>query len=164
MKGAILFDLWFGMPHRPTRNADFLGLGEMDALALGNVIRRVSAIECDDGMTFDAASVVVEDIREETRYGGLRVRLTGHLGNARSALQLDVGYGDAVTPGAEEADFPALLDGVPAARLKVYPRVTVVAEKLESVASFRHGKQPHEGLLRPVRAGSRGRNGSGFAW
>ncbi len=33
LKGAILFDLWFGMPHRPTRDADFLGLGEMDALA-----------------------------------------------------------------------------------------------------------------------------------
>ncbi len=27
LKGALLFDLWFDIPHRPTRDADFLGLG-----------------------------------------------------------------------------------------------------------------------------------------
>lgn len=27
LKGALLFDLWFDVPHRPTRDADFLGLG-----------------------------------------------------------------------------------------------------------------------------------------
>jgi hypothetical protein len=26
LKGALLFDLWFDIPHRPTRDADFLGL------------------------------------------------------------------------------------------------------------------------------------------
>jgi hypothetical protein len=51
-------------------------------------------------------------------------------------LQLDVGYGDAVTPGAEEADYPTLLDDVPVPHLKVYPRATVVAEKLEAIASL----------------------------
>ena len=27
LKGALLFDLWFDIPHRPTRDADFLGFG-----------------------------------------------------------------------------------------------------------------------------------------
>jgi len=27
LKGALLFDLWFEMPHRPTRDADLLGFG-----------------------------------------------------------------------------------------------------------------------------------------
>ena len=27
LKGALLFDLWFDFPHRPTRNADLLGYG-----------------------------------------------------------------------------------------------------------------------------------------
>lgn len=136
LKGAMLFDLWFDAPHRPTRDADFLGFGEIDPDALGAVVRRISAIENDDGIEFDPASISVEEIREEARYGGLRVRVIGYLGKARCPLQLDVGYGDAVTPGAEEADYPTLLDDVPVPHLKVYPRATVVAEKLEAIASL----------------------------
>lgn len=34
LKGALPFDLWFGVPHRPTRDADFLGFGEMNAKLL----------------------------------------------------------------------------------------------------------------------------------
>lgn len=136
LKGAMLFNLWFDSPHRPTRDADFLGFGEIDANALRDVVRKVSAIGTDDGMEFDPASVTVEEIREAARYGGLRVRVLGHLGKARCPLQLDVGYGDVVTPGAEEADYPTLLDDVPIPHLKVYPRATVVAEKLEAIASL----------------------------
>lgn len=87
-------------------------------------------------MRFDPASIVIDEIRDNARYGGLRVRLVGRLGNARTTVQLDVGYGDAVTPGPEEADYPTLLDDQPAPRLCVYPRATVVAEKLEAIVSF----------------------------
>lgn len=58
------------------------------------------------------------------------------LKNARCPVQLDIGYGDAVTPGPEEALYPTLLDNLPAPRLKVYPRETVIAEKLEAIATF----------------------------
>lgn len=136
LKGAMLFDLWFDVPHRPTRDADFLGFGEINHGVLGELVRKVSVIGCDDGIEFDSTAVRVEEIREEARYGGLRVKVTGYLGNARCPLQLDVGYGDAVTPGAEEADYPTLLDDVPAPRLKVYPRATVVAEKFEAITSL----------------------------
>ena len=27
LKGALLFDLWFDIPHRPTRDVDLLGFG-----------------------------------------------------------------------------------------------------------------------------------------
>lgn len=36
-------------------------------------------------------------------------------------------------PGPEEVDYPTLLDGFPVPRLRVYPRETVVAEKLEAI-------------------------------
>jgi predicted nucleotidyltransferase component of viral defense system len=87
-------------------------------------------------MVFDANSIVIEEIREDARYGGLRVRLIGKLGNARSTVQLDVGYGDAVTPGPDEALYPTLLDEFPAPRLRVYPKATVVAEKLEAIVNL----------------------------
>jgi hypothetical protein len=51
-------------------------------------------------------------------------------------VQLDVGYGDAVTPGPEEAVYPTLLDDHPAPRLRVYPRAAVAAEKLEAIVSL----------------------------
>lgn len=136
LKGAMLFDLWFDMPHRPTRDADFLGFGPMDAEALANIVRGICVVTVDDGMAFDPGSMRIEEIREDARYGGLRVRLAGTLGNARCAIQLDVGYGDAVTPGPEEAVYPTLLDDLPAPALYVYPRATVVAEKLEAIASL----------------------------
>lgn len=136
LKGALLFDLWFDVPHRPTRDADFLGFGPADTDALKNTIREICAVVVDDGMEYDAESITVEEIREDVRYGGLRVKLGSRLGNARSLVQLDVGYGDAVTPGPEEALYPTLLDDQPPARLRVYPRASVAAEKLEAIVSL----------------------------
>ena len=63
-------------------------------------------------------------------YGGVRVNLTAMLSNARVPLQIDVGFGDAVTPPrAEVATFPPLLDFL-APRVRAYPAASVVAEKL----------------------------------
>ena len=87
----------------------------------------ICVIEFEDGMTFDPHSLVIEEIREDARYGGLRARLVGRLGNARCPIQLDVGFSDAVTPAAEKVLYPTL---------RVYPRATVVAEKLEAIVSL----------------------------
>lgn len=136
LKGALLFDLWFDVPHRPTHDADFLGIGDHTADSLIAALGIVCSVVSDDGMEFDAASVATEEIREEARYGGLRAKLLGRLGNARCPLQIDVGYGDAVTPGPETAVYPTLLDDLPAPRLRVYPRATVMAEKLDAIISL----------------------------
>ena len=106
LKGAMLFDLWFDVPHRPTRDADFLGFGPIDINALVVTVAEICGIAVDDGMVYDPDSINVEAIREDARYGGLRARLLGKLGNARCMVQLDVGYGDAVTPGPEEVVYP----------------------------------------------------------
>ena len=136
LKGALLFGLWFDVPHRPTRDADFLGFGAMDANTLTETIREVCRIPVDDGMSYDPASVTTSEIRVEANYGGLRVRLRGQLGKADSAVQLDVGYGDTVIPEALEVELPGLLPDQPAPRLRVYPRETVVAEKLEAIVKL----------------------------
>lgn len=87
-------------------------------------------------MEFDPTSIANEEIREDARYGGLRVKLLGRLGNAKCPLQIDVGYGDAVTPGPDTAVYPTLLDDLPAPHLRVYPRATVMAEKLDAIISL----------------------------
>lgn len=79
---------------------------------------------------FDPASVRAEPIREGNKYRGVRVRLVATLGRARLPLQVDVGFGDAVTPEPELRELPTLL-ALPAPRMQVYPLETVVAEKLQ---------------------------------
>lgn len=133
LKGALLFSLWYDQPHRPTRDADLLGFGPDDAETLIATFRDISAIDLDDGIAFDPASVRADVIREDNRYGGLRVRLTGRIGNARCALQIDVGFGDAVTPEPQTVVFPVLLDDMAAPTLKVYPVYTVIAEKFHAM-------------------------------
>jgi predicted nucleotidyltransferase component of viral defense system len=136
LKGAMLFDLWFDEPHRPTRDADFLGIEKNDIELLRSAVTEVCGIQVADGIEFDVKSITIEEIREDTQDGGLRVHAVGKLDNARCTMQLDVGYGDAVTPGPEDAECPVLLKDLPAPNLRVYPRATVVSEKLEAIVSL----------------------------
>lgn len=133
LKGALLFSLWYDEPHRPTRDADLLGFGPATAEDLVATFREIAAIELDDGIAFDPESVRAAAIREEDRYGGQRVRMNARINNVRCALQIDVGYGDAVTPEAKIAVFPALLEGLGAPSLRVYPVFTVIAEKYQAM-------------------------------
>ena len=133
LKGALLFALWYDEPHRPTRDADLLGSGPDDAAALIATFRSIAAMELSDGIVFDVRSVRADTIREDNRYGGLRVRLSARIGNVRCALQIDVGFGDAVTPEPTTAVFPALLSDLPGPTLRVYPVYTVIAEKYHAM-------------------------------
>ena len=133
LKGAMLFAIWFDVPHRPTRDADFLGHGSSDPQQLIRIVHDLCAIELDDGLQFDAASAAIESIREGSHYQGLRMRLCAQLGNARCHVQWDVGFGDAVHQPPPECNYPVLLDEFPSPRLRVYPREAVFAEKLEAI-------------------------------
>jgi hypothetical protein len=136
LKGALLFDLWFDQPHRPTRDIDLLGFGPSDIEHLIEVFQQVCMMPSDDGILFDHASVRAVPIRKEANYEGVRVTLVGILDNARCSVQIDVGYGDVVTPAPELVQFPALLDDVAAPSLRAYPVYTVIAEKYEAIVSL----------------------------
>ena len=136
LKGALLFDLWFDVPLRATRDIDLLGFQLPDAAYLLKTFEDLCDIQVEDGVIFDRASIRAEEIRKEANYSGMRVTLVAYLDGARSVVQVDVGYGDAVTPAPEVADYPVLLDEFPNPRLRVYPRYTVVAEKLDAIISL----------------------------
>ena len=135
LKGALLFDLWFDIPHRSTRDADLLGLGPAELPALETVFRELCAVtvDPDDGIRFQADTVRAEEIRKDANYGGIRLTLVGLLASARCPVQVDVGFGDEVTPAPELVDYPTMLPELPGPRLRAYPRYTVVAEKLEAL-------------------------------
>ena len=136
LKGALLFDLWFDIPHRPTRDADFLGFVPAELPRLEGVFKEVCAIDTGDGVTFRPDTVQAAEIRKEANYAGVRVTLLGLIDEARCPIQIDIGFGDAVTPGPEDVQYPVMLPEFDAPKLRVYPRYTVVAEKLEALASL----------------------------
>jgi predicted nucleotidyltransferase component of viral defense system len=136
LKGALLFDLWFDVPLRPTRDIDLLGFGLAELPHVKGVFDDLCKISVEDGMVFLADSIKAEEIRKEANYAGIRVSMVALLGNARAAIQVDIGYGDAVTPAPEAATYPVLLKDFPAPQLRVYPRYTVVAEKVETIATL----------------------------
>ena len=134
LKGALLFTLWYDMPHRTTRDADLLGFGASDPASVAETFRDIAAVAVDDGIAFDPASVTVEEIRRDAGYGGVRVIIAGELAKARCKTQIDVGFGDAVTPAPVDSVYPVLLDDLPAPKLRAYPTYTVIAEKLHAIA------------------------------
>jgi len=136
LKGALLFDLWFDQPHRPTRDIDLLGFGPSEVDGVAAIFRDVSVLAFEDGMTFDATTVRAAEIRKEANYAGVRVTLLGILDGARCAVQIDVGYGDAITPEPERVSFPVLLEDMAAPVMRVYPAYTVVAEKYQAMVSL----------------------------
>lgn len=134
LKGALLFTLWYDMPHRPTRDADLLGFGPSDLDSIAQTFRDIAGVEADDGMVFDPDSVTAEEIRKEAGYAGARVLINGEIAKARCKTQIDIGFGDAVTPEPVDATYPVLIADLPAPRLRTYPIYTVVAEKLHAIA------------------------------
>ncbi|MFH3479059.1 nucleotidyl transferase AbiEii/AbiGii toxin family protein [Xanthobacter variabilis] len=133
LKGAMLFVTWVEDPFRPTRDLDFLGYGESSPEAIGGTFREICGQPVDDdGVEFDIGAITAVPIREDVEYGGIRVRTSATIAGARVPIQVDIGFGDAVTPGPVEIVYPPLLDA-PAPRLRAYPVTTVVAEKFQAL-------------------------------
>jgi hypothetical protein len=134
LKGAQLFILWKGHSYRVTRDADLLGFGSSETDRLAGMFRDIcTAVPSDiDGIELNPGSVRAVTIREDQEYGGVRVTLTGKLHQALIHVQVDIGFGDVITPAPERLTFPTILP-LPAPSVLAYPPDTVVAEKFEAV-------------------------------
>jgi predicted nucleotidyltransferase component of viral defense system len=136
LKGALLFRVWGNNEFRPTRDVDVLASLAADEGEVRRAITEVVSLKvADDGLAFDATRIRISEIREAQEYEGFRVALQALLGETRIPLQIDIGFGDAVTPAPVESAYPVLLE-FPAPVLQVYPRETVIAEKLEAIVSL----------------------------
>jgi hypothetical protein len=136
LKGAMLFMVWTGRSHRPTVDIDLLGYGENSHKRIARIFRTICGSEVeDDGLVFDPDTIKVAPIREGQEYQGQRVKLTAFLGKARIPLQVDVGFGDVVTPEPKVIIYPTLLD-FPAPRIRSCPHETVIAEKLQTIVAL----------------------------
>jgi predicted nucleotidyltransferase component of viral defense system len=134
LKGAMLFAVRVGEQYRPTRDLDLLGLGEASEAAVATAVRDIATTKVDnDGLVFDVDGLEVHAIREDNAYGGIRAVMQARLAEARIHVQIDVGFGDAITPAATDLDFPTLLADMPSPNVLAYPTDTIVAEKVEAM-------------------------------
>lgn len=138
LKGALLF---FARANddsrpftRPTKDVDLEAIAmRPDIPGVQATVAAIAATPADeDGVRFDPDTITVEPIREDDRYGGIRVHLVAQLDGAKDRIQVDIGFGDVVTPGPVALTYPTFLPTLPAPDLDVYPLETVVAEKWEA--------------------------------
>jgi len=136
LKGAMLFSAWTERLHRPTRDLDLTSYGADSVEEITAVFREIAEVPvAPDGLEFHPGEIAVSDIREDQEYHGKRIVIPARLGTARIKVQVDVGFGDAVSPYVQEIGFPTLLDS-PAPRIRAYPPEAVIAEKLQAMVAL----------------------------
>lgn len=139
LKGALLFvALESGgsvARGRPTRDIDFEGLKlRPEPEQIHAIFSEIAALpsDPDDGVVFLVNDIEAEQIVENEEYEGVRIHLPALLGKMRNRVQIDVGFGDAITPEPQRTAFPTLLDEHVPPTLLMYPLETVLAEKFEA--------------------------------
>lgn len=121
-----------GQSHRPTKDLDLLGKGSSELSEVEKSIREICLVKAADGLVFDLDAIQAERIREDAEYEGVRIRFRAELAAAQIPLQIDVGFGDAITPAPSLTAVPSML-GMDLPQVLAYPRETVVAEKLHAM-------------------------------
>jgi hypothetical protein len=135
LKGAMLFSLWAPTPYRATGDLDLLGFGDNAPARVAEIFRQVLEIPSEDGVIFKPETLRAATARAEDEYSGVSLDVQAELAGARLPIHVDVGYGDAITPGVLDIDYPSLLD-LPMPRLKAYPPETVLAEKFQAMMAL----------------------------
>jgi predicted nucleotidyltransferase component of viral defense system len=134
LKGALLFLVWEpDYQRRSTKDIDLLGFTENSLDNLTAIAKEVceTAVE-EDGIQFDSGTIQIERITEDADYAGIRIKGVAFIGKSRIPIQIDIGFGDALVPGAIPGTVPALLD-FPAPKLQCYHQLTAIAEKFQAM-------------------------------
>jgi predicted nucleotidyltransferase component of viral defense system len=135
LKGGVLLAA-YGL-RRPTTDID--GAALQTSNGVEEIRQFVTAVastalpaELDDGLTFDLENITAEAIRDEDKYGGVRIRLVTRLASAREPFHVDVSIGDPIWPKPTEIWMPRLLGQEPI-QLRGYSMEMVLAEKTVTV-------------------------------
>jgi predicted nucleotidyltransferase component of viral defense system len=119
---------------RPTQDIDFLVRTlTNDTELILRAIKEIVAADAEDGVIFHTEKVHTKIIRVQDPYAGMRIIIPTSLASAKLKLQLDINFGDPVTPGAQPVTYPVLLAEHRPFTLLGYPLETVLAEKIETM-------------------------------
>lgn len=134
LKGGNMLYFWQGEDTRPTVDIDFAGSNLSNQVdEISRIFRNILSLPVEDEVTFEIESLIVFEILEEKQYGGLRVKVPVMLGKIKQNLQIDIGYGDVITPDPMAISFPTILSQFENPQLLAYTIETVIAEKLQAM-------------------------------
>lgn len=110
LKGRLLLYSLSGFSSRPTQDIDLLGSNvSREESELRKIMTDILTIDADDGLNFHIDTIEFTDITEGADYQGKRMKILCTLGNMKTNLKLDFGFGDSVYPAPVEMDYPQLL-------------------------------------------------------
>jgi len=121
---------------RPTKDIDFLGKAFSNEMnECKKIIEEIASIDAADGVEFICGNISTEKIKEGEDYEGVRIHLPYKMETVKGYLSIDIGFGDKITSGPVEIEFPILLD-FPSPRIFVYSMESAVAEKFEAIVKL----------------------------
>lgn len=134
LKGGALLYALERETSRPTLDIDLLSMKiRLDKASFLDIFKEIGEVHYPaDGIQVEVARISVQEIMEQRRYAGLRIKVPVSLGKMRQMMSIDVGFGDIATPYPDWMIYPTLLD-MDAPEIKVYSTETVIAEKFEAM-------------------------------
>lgn len=134
LKGGLLLFAQHGFHGRPTQDMDLLcknTSNEMDNLA--RIFKELLNQKHEDGLIFSTDTLTVENIAEDAKYSGVRVKVRCLLGTAANVISIDIGFGDVVVPKPIKMQYPCILDTEPAPSVNAYTMESIIAEKFHAM-------------------------------
>jgi len=139
LKGGALMYAIQKNETRPTLDVDLLAMQvQSDEKKLSRIFNEICTLEYDDGVVFDTDELRTSEIIKEGNYSGIRVKVLARLGNIKQSLQIDIGFGDLITPAPIAMIYPTLLN-MDAPTLLVYSTETLIAEKFHAMIDLSEG-------------------------
>jgi predicted nucleotidyltransferase component of viral defense system len=137
LKGGALLTALTDRFYRATRDIDVLtsvsnDIGTIRAI----IVEAIGVNDIDDGMEFDTKVMAIERIRTQGEERGIRLRIPAYLGKARATVQVDLGFDDVVLLPNDSFCYPVMLPEYPSPIIRAYSAESVIAEKLEAIASL----------------------------
>ena len=135
LKGGNLMYVIEGLHIRPTLDIDILAQNiDNDKDKLKNIFKVICDVSYNnDCVRFNTDSIAVFDIAEEKKYSGIRLLIDTQFDTIRQNIQIDIGFGDVITPAATKLSYPVLLNELETPEILAYSIETVIAEKFEAM-------------------------------
>lgn len=136
LKGAFLLRIKDISKFRPTKDIDFLGVslsGKIEECS--EIVKEIASVIVDDGVEFITANITSKKIIEDSDIDGVRIHIPYKMDTIKGYFSVDIGYGDIITNGPYEIEFPVLLD-FPSPKILVYSLESAVAEKFEAIVNL----------------------------
>ena len=138
LKGGNLIYAFEGLQIRPTIDIDMLARNlNNDKENIKQIFKEICRIPyVNDCVIFNSDTITVFDIAQEKKYNGIRLLIGTQLDTVKHTIQIDIGFGDIITPDAVVISFPVLLKELDSPDILAYSIEMVIAEKFHAMITL----------------------------